>query len=212
MGGRYWTEDENERLIGMWHMVPLNEIAKLLGRTELGIKMQALRLGLRSIKNNPRFLTRIQLADALGVCPDTAYRMMCDGRLSDLIAMTPRTNTEIAVISLDNLARFVGDPRNWYVFDPDKVNHPELKRNVQNVRRWWHDEWWTVNQACAELAVCSSWLCTRLQSGLIRGRKYGYFWRVLKSDIVRVKKELHQPDGWLRFACDEANVIEFSEL
>ena len=157
-------------------------------------------------------MTKHQLADALGVAVDTAYRMMRDGRLNHLVVLMYRCNQETAVIPLARLVVWVGDPLNWYAFDPEKVQHPELKRAVCNAKRWWRDEWWTVQKACQELNVCEDWLCVRLRGGLIWGRKVGPFWRVLKSDIMRVQEEMKVQLFWLRSACDVANLERFSSL
>jgi len=212
MGGRQWTDAENARLIGMWSVDPVARIAELLGRTVSGVALQASRLGLRSVDSNPRFLNKNQLAAALGIANRTAYLMMRDGRLNHLVVLMYRRNQETAVISVANLAHWVGNSENWYAFDPDKVVHPELVRAVGNTKRWWQDEWWTVQQACMELNVCEDWLCVRLRGGLIRGRRVGPFWRVLKSDIMRVKEEMNERSFWLRSACDVANLERFSSL
>ena len=210
MGGRTWTERDNTRLVGMWSIDPVWRIAHLLGRSETAVALQALRLGLKSIDSNPRFLNKSQLADAMGIAKRTAYLMMRDGRLNHLVVVMYRCNQETAVISLSNLVHWVGDPENWYAFDSEKVQHPDLVRAVNNAKRWWSDEWWTVQKACQELNVCEDWLCVRLRGGLIRGRRVGPFWRVLRSDIMRVKKEMKAQLFWLRSACDVANLERFS--
>ncbi len=74
------------------------------------------------------------------------------------------------------------------------------------------DELLTFDDACDELVVCAVWLEYRLRMGLIRGRKYGHGWMLLRSDVMAAKAELHSDIGWLRSVCDETAVKEFVEL
>ncbi len=206
-----WTDAENEQLRMMWILFSVAHIARTMNRSEAGVRVRAKRLGLRSVEHHERLLTVTPLALVLGVDVKTAWGMM-QGRLAHLVVEVWRYNSPTPAVPLARLVVWVGDPLNWYCFDPDKVQHGLLKTAVAKARTWWRDAWWTVPQACEELAVSAEWLNGRLRHGLIAGRKYGHNWRVLRSTILAVKQELWTPVGWMQAMCDDVGIEKFKHI
>ncbi len=211
MAGRKWTKAEDQQLRARYGLWSLKLLAKRMGRTETAVNIRAKRLNLWSIENSPHLFTCGALCDALGVDVKTAMRLMNE-ELSEYVVHRYRRNSRTPVVALVYVVIWIADPMNWYSYDPDKARHPRLVTAVKKARRNWDDEWWTTGPAIKELAVCKEWLNYRLRTGLIRGRKYGHNWMVLRSDVMKVKAELHSGNGWLRSVCDETAVKEFARL
>src|SRR5215831_382457 len=77
---RYWTEQEQQRLLKLIDLHPVNEISKLLRRSESSIWHMLYRLGANAKMGKDSF-TKYTLAVALHVRPETVERWIAHGWL-----------------------------------------------------------------------------------------------------------------------------------
>jgi hypothetical protein len=103
---RHWTEQEQQRLLKLIDLYPVNEISKLMRRSESSIWHMLQRLGANAKMGKDSF-TKYTLALALHVRPETVERWIAQGWLKTREVESGRGNR--LVIEAEDFCEFCRD-------------------------------------------------------------------------------------------------------
>lgn len=188
-----WTEDEDQFLRESLGVIPIDKIARKLGRSRSAVKIRFTRQGMQAPSKRSAYYTRRQVADILGIDIHQVCELGALGLLvfEDIPGMEKRRN-EMKRIHSSRLRRFVVDPMNWPYFryrqdkKARKLPHPGYNKLVQLVAARWDDEWWTTGRVAKHFGLTSSGVINRrIRLGILPAIRWGN-WYVRKSEALKL--------------------------
>ena len=140
---RPWTLEEDTLVREQLGHLSYEELGEALGRSALGVKVHAVRLGLPGPSQHPDFISAHRLGELLEICPKRIARYIDEGILPGR-AITPVNGNRI--VHRPALKRWLVNPWNWVYFQVDRIQDPHLKRLIELRRERLEDDWWTTRQ------------------------------------------------------------------
>jgi hypothetical protein len=134
------------------------------------------------------------VADLLCVDSKVATRLMRE--MGDVVVEVYRANSITPTLTIGSLVRWISDPMNWYCVDVERIVDDRLKTAVSKAKRHWSDDWVGTGYGASYLHVSVSWLNEQIRLGNVKGRKYGHNWKLLMSEIDRVKGDMDSGQYW----------------
>lgn len=204
-----WTEAEEEYLRASLGQLSEAEIAAQLGRSVSGVHIHWKReLRLPAPSKDPRRLTSNQVAEGMGVDSHVAI-----GWFDSALFFGRRLPSEdqTRVVERVEFLRWLLEPASWIYFNPRRVGqHPthragdifdaefwaEARRQLDDARRAWGDEWWTTRRVADYHRIDTSDVKRHIQLGRLHGvqtenrsgrgphQPYWRLWFIRRSEAI----------------------------
>jgi hypothetical protein len=189
-----WTTKEDDFLRENRPYMSVQEIAQALGRPDNAVKVRATRLGAKTPRHAPGYISGNQIAHLLGIDSHKPPTWIDLGVLQgELFPYPGRVNRRVKTCVF---RRWLIKPTSWVYFDVKRIKNNSVRRLVELAQEKWGDEWLNTRQAADLLKCTSSDICRQIKLG----RLYGYhaigmdrrrefrwaYWFVRRSDVEKL--------------------------
>ena len=180
-----WTEEEMAFVRQTLGYLGLEEIAGLLGRSKIAVKILYTRKGWPAPSKQPHELTAHKISVIMGKCVKTIIYMIELGILPGRIM--PGSLRKIYLVRRMSFEIWLVNPANWIYFKHEKMRDARLRRLVELAKSRWPDEWLTTGQVAKLVGLKeSNAVEARIKRGQLPARRWAN-WHVLRSDAERMQ-------------------------
>ena len=195
-----WKKSEDQYLMESLGKVPLDEIARILGRSENALKIRFQRKGFTAPSKIDGWVSMSRAGRLLGLDTHKAKNWFRLGILPGQIANTK--NSYVAIIRMQDLKRWVTRPEHWPYFKVERMQTGYLRRLVEKAQARWGDEWLSTRQvaemhglpdAKTVMQDIKKGRLPAIQCRHMDGRHTGgwAFWFVRKSDAIKYDHSIY---------------------
>lgn len=162
-----WTDEELTFLRKNHSKMTDWQLGDLLGRTENGIKIKRVRMGLSSAARTATELIPVRKsADLLGI---DMHKLSgwCDAGMIKFTTTGPLR--QVRLIRYIDLQLFAINPANWMLFNWRNIEDLHLRRLCELRAERWGDEWWTTVQVAQHHGVVVGIVSKHIRLGWLDG-------------------------------------------
>jgi hypothetical protein len=198
-----WTREERAFVQSSLGRIPIKEISRALGRSEIAIKVLWTRKGYTAPSKITGYMTAHQVGMLMGLDSHTVPAWIRYGIMPG--EFVPTRERTILRVSIVELKKWLIKPEHWPYFKVERIKNRHYRRLVELAQERWNDEWLCMADA-AKLALPDIKHGTKLmQPSIYRGKlpaiqcphiggrdKANWsFWFVRRSDVLKWR----QPKG-----------------
>lgn len=192
-----WSQAEDELLESCLGILAERDIAELLGRSPLAVRLRWKRdLALPAPSKHPDYITANQIANGIGSDVHAVMALIDRGILKGHTLPMVRT---IRLVHRTTLLCFLTNPMNWAYFHPERVGlAPPDRRRGKNydVAFWaharrlvlkrkalWKDAWWRIGEVARFRGVSTVAINKAIRESKLPATAWGNWW-VLRSHAM----------------------------
>lgn len=124
MGKKTWTDEQIEKLRDLWGTKNYKTISRIVGHTEVAVKLKAKRLGLGAIKNASDYICAREISRIMGVDVHTVTDYWIKKLGLPYRRIDSKNRTLYVIVRHDKLIEFLKN--NQDIFDSRRIKHYEL--------------------------------------------------------------------------------------
>ncbi len=186
-----WSREEDEYIRSNRQYMSLAQIAKVLGRSEIAVKVRATRIGAPAPRHTPGYISGNKIAHLLGVDSHFPSCWIDLGIIEgELFPYEGRINRRVQEVTFK---RWLVKPTSWVYFDVRNIKNIHVRQLVELAQANWGDEWLSTRQAGNILGCDPKDVYQQIKMGRIygfraigKGRERVFrwaHWYVLRSQI-----------------------------
>lgn len=119
MGKKTWTDEQTEKLCNLWGTKDYQYISRMLGHTEVAIRLKAKRLGLGAVRNASDYICAREVSRIMGVDVHTVTDYWTKKLGLPCKRIKGKKRTLYVMVRHDNLIEFLKN--NQEIFDSRRI-------------------------------------------------------------------------------------------